>query len=70
VTGIDPTRDARLEKIEHGLDQLFRQNLAIIEGLDRLYRIGGTRLGEIEDAGSDRLDQIEAKLDRLIGRLG
>ena len=57
--------DERLQKIEAALDQLFRQNLAVIEALDRLYRMGGERLGQLEDEGAERLDEIERKIDRL-----
>jgi hypothetical protein len=53
--------DERLQRIETALAQ-------VIEGLDRLYQIGGRRLDQLEHEGAERLDAIEAKLDQLLNR--
>lgn len=53
--------DERLQRIETALAQ-------VMEGLDRLYQIGGRRLDQLEQEGAERLDAIEAKLDQLLNR--
>lgn len=72
MSEMDPSGSGRLGKIEDALDQVFRQQLALTEAVDRLFRQGDARLSGIEAEGAERLDRIEQLLStinlRLAGR--
>ena len=65
MSGMDPSGSQRLMKLEAAMDQLFRQLVAATEAPDLLARQGTRGSPRWRRAGSERLDQIDAKLDRL-----
>jgi hypothetical protein len=58
---MDPSEAQRLETIEAVLDQILKQDAAIIEAIQEI----GEGIAQLYMQGKDRLDDVDEKLDRI-----